>query len=164
MASNRAILKEKRPQIATQGHYGDLEVIRVDVTARTATFQAKNTNYEETVPLSTIRTLTEEDTGKFCKMLVDDLMRDLRVEAHYPPFVKGYEVETGEDSTGDPALYITIFVSPEQKYSHATVSRWNSFSNILLDRLIGLRLQRYPYVRVGEKRKRQINGLARRSA
>ena len=73
-------------------------------------------------------------------------------------------METGEDSTGDPALYITILVSPEQKYSQATVSRWNSFSNILLDRLLGLRLQRYPYVRVGEKRKRQINGLARRSA
>jgi hypothetical protein len=78
---------------------------------------------------------------------------------HDPP-----TYETGEDSTGDPSVYITIFVSPEQKYSQATVSRWNSFSNILLDRLLGLRLQRYPYVRVGEKRKRQINGLARRSA
>ena len=164
MASNRAVLKEKRPQIATQGHYGDLEVIRVDVRARTATFQVKNTNYEETVPLSTIRPLTEEDTGKFWNMLVDDLMRVLRVEGYYPAFVKGYEVETGEDSTGDPALYITILVSPEQKYSQATVSRWNSFSNILLDRLLRLRLQRYPYVRVGEKRKRQTNGLARRSA
>jgi hypothetical protein len=153
MASNRAVLKEKRPQIATQGHYGDLEVIRVDVRARTATFQVKNTNYEETVPLSTIRPLTEEDTGKFWNMLVDDLMRVLRVEGYYPAFVKGYEVETGEDSTGDPALYITILVSPEQKYSQATVSRWNSFSNVLLDRLIGLRLQRYPYVRIGEKRR-----------
>jgi hypothetical protein len=153
MASNRAVLKEKRPQIATQGHYGDLEVIRIDVRARTATFQVKNTNYEETVPLSTIRPLTEEDTGKFWNMLVDDLMRVLRVEGYYPAFVKGYEVETGEDSTGDPALYITIFVSPEQKYSQATVSRWNSFSNVLLDRLIGLRLQRYPYVRIGEKRR-----------
>jgi hypothetical protein len=153
MASNRAVLKEKRPQIATQGHYGDLEVIRIDVRARTATFQVKNTNYEETVPLSTIRPLTEEDTGKFWNMLVDDLMRVLRVEGYYPAFVKGYEVETGEDSTGDPALYITILVSPEQKYSQATVSRWNSFSNVLLDRLIGLRLQRYPYVRIGEKRR-----------
>jgi hypothetical protein len=128
-------------------------VIRIDVRARTATFQVKNTNYEETVPLSTIRPLTEEDTGKFWNMLVDDLMRVLRVEGYYPAFVKGYEVETGEDSTGDPALYITILVSPEQKYSQATVSRWNSFSNVLLDRLIGLRLQRYPYVRIGEKRR-----------
>ncbi|MGA9669859.1 MAG: hypothetical protein WBQ94_11650 [Terracidiphilus sp.] len=153
MASNRAILKEKRPQIATQGHYGDLEVVRVDVKARTATFQVKNTNYEEIAPLSTIRPLTDEDSSKFWKELVKDLMRVLREEGNYPMFVKGYEVKTGDDSTGDPALYITILVSPEHRYSHATVSQWNSFSNLLLDRLIGLRLQRYPYVRVAEKRR-----------
>jgi hypothetical protein len=117
MASNRAILKEKRPQIATQGHYGDLEVIRVDVTARTATFQAKNTNYEETVPVSTIRPLTEEDSGKFWEALVADLMRVLRIEAHYPPFVKGFEVETGEDSTGDPP-FILRSSSPRSRSTH----------------------------------------------
>jgi hypothetical protein len=153
MASNRAILKEKRPQIATQGHYGDLEVIRVDVTARTATFQVKNTNYEETVPLSMIRPLTDEDKIEFWSMLVEKLIDDLREEGNFPSFVKGYEVMKGEDSTGDPAFYITILVSPEQRYSEATVSNWNSFSNLLLDRLSGLRLQRYPYVRVGEKRR-----------
>ncbi|MGD0629190.1 MAG: hypothetical protein ABR987_07550 [Terracidiphilus sp.] len=157
MASNRAVLPDKRPQIATPGHFGDLEVIRVDIMARTATFQVRGNGVlstpETTAPLSMIRPLTEEDSSKFWNMLVDDLMRVLRVEGHYPAFVKGYEVETGEDSTGDPALYITILVSPEQKYSQATVSRWNRFSNLLLDRLIGLRLQRYPYVRIGEKRR-----------
>jgi hypothetical protein len=100
-----------------------------------------------------IRPLSEEDSGKFWKMLVDDLMRVLKAEGKFPAFVKGYEVTTGEDSTGDPALYITILVSPERKYSQETVSQWNSFSNLLLDRLIGLRLQRYPYVQMGEKRK-----------
>jgi hypothetical protein len=157
MASNRAVLPDKRPQIATPGHFGDLEVIRVDIMARTATFQVRGNGVlsipETTAPLSMIRPLTEEDSSKFWNMLVDDLMRVLREEGHYPAFVKGYEVETGEDSTGDPALYITILVSPEQKYSQATVSRWNRFSNLLLDRLIGLRLQRYPYVRIGEKRR-----------
>ncbi|MGA2848077.1 MAG: hypothetical protein ABSE46_03700 [Terracidiphilus sp.] len=153
MASNRAVLKEKRPQIATQGHYGDLEVIRVDVAARTATFQVKNTNYEETVPLSTIRPLTEEDRIEFWRMLVQNLMNVLREEGNYPSFVKGYEVTKGEDSTGDPAFYVTVLVSPEQRYSQETVSHWNSFSNLLLDRFGRLRLQRYPYVRIGEKRK-----------
>jgi hypothetical protein len=153
MASNRAVLKERHPQITAQGHYGNLEIIRVEVEARQATFRIKNTNYEETVPLSTIRPLTDEDTSKFWTMLVDDIMRVLRSEGEYPAFVKGYEVNIGEDSTGDPALYITVLVSPEQKYSQATVSRWNDFSNNLLDRLRGLRLQRYPYVRVGEKRR-----------
>ena len=108
---------------------------------------------ETTAPLSMIRPLSEEDSSKFWKMLVEDLMRVLREEGNYPTFVKGYEVETSEDSTGDPALYITILVSPEQRYSQATVSHWNNFSNLPLDRLSGLRLQRYPYVRAGEKRK-----------
>jgi hypothetical protein len=157
MATNRAVLPENGPQIAIQGHYGDLEVVSVDVTKWEAVFRARTASGpfgpEFTTRLSMIRPLSEEDTGKFWKMLVDDLMRVLKAEGKFPAFVKGYDVTTGEDSTGDPALYITILVSPERKYSQETVSRWNSFSNLLLDRLIGLRLQRYPYVQMGEKRR-----------
>jgi hypothetical protein len=157
MATNREVLQDGHPQIATRGHYGDLEVVRVDVKARTAVFRIINSGGlpvpETTAPLNMIRPLTQEDSGKLWKMLVDDLMLVLKQEGQYPTFIKGYEVTTGEDSTGEPAFYIKILVAPEQKYSPATISRWNSFSNLLQDRLIGLRLQRYPYVQIGELRR-----------
>jgi len=157
MATNRAVLPERGPQIATPGHYGDLEVVRVDLKTRTASFQVRTAGGlagpETIAPLSTIRPLSEEDSGKFWKMLVDDLIRILKEEGKFPAFVKGYEVTTGNDSTGDPALYITILVAPQRQYSAQTVSAWNQFSNLFLDRLMGLRLQRYPYVEIGEKRR-----------
>jgi hypothetical protein len=160
MATNRASLPERRPQIATPGHYGDLEVVRVDVKARKAAFQVRNTGgfpVPETVaPLSMIRPLSEEDTLKFWRMLVDDLMRVLKEEGKLPPFVKGYEVTTGEDSTGDPALYVKIRVSPTRKpASSVTVSRWNEFLNLVQESLMQLRLQRWPYVQLGEWRRRR---------
>jgi hypothetical protein len=97
--------------------------------------------------------LSGEDTRRFWEMLVEDLVHILKEQGKFPSFVKGYEVVTGEDSTDDPALYVRILVSPQQKYSHATVSQWNAFSSLLQDRLLGLRLQRYPYVQVGEKKR-----------
>lgn len=157
MATNREVLADTGSPIATPGHYGDLEVVRVDLRTRTATFKVRThggiTGPETVTPLSLIRPLSEEDSSKFWQMLVDDLMCILKEEGQFPAFVKGYQAATGEDSTGDPAFYITILVAPEQKYSPETVFRWNRFSNLLLDRLIGLRLQRYPYVHIGEKRK-----------
>ena len=157
MSTNRSVLTDKGPLITNAVHYGDLEVVRVDVRTRTVVFQVRTpggpSGPETTAPLSMIRPSSEEDTGKLWKMMVDDLMRVFREVGKYPTFVKGYEVTTGEDSTGDPALYITILVAPERQYSPQTVSRWNRFSNLLLDRLIALHLQRYPYVRVGEKRR-----------
>jgi hypothetical protein len=117
------------------------------------------------VPLSEVRPLSDEDIADFWNILVEQLLASLKAEGELPKFVKNHSVVRGDDSLGEPAFYVKIFVdAPKGPASDATVSRWNSFSNILLDRLLGLRLQRYPYVRVGEKRKRQINGLARRSA
>ncbi len=157
MATNRAAISERGLQAAVQGHHGNLEVVRVDTTRWEATFRVRAAGRvfgpEFTTRLSMVRPLSEEDTDKFWKMLVDDLMRALKEEGSLPSFVKGYEVTTGEDSTGDPALYVTILVSPERQYSKATVSSWNIFSSLVHDRLMGLRLQRYPYVRIGEKRR-----------
>lgn len=157
MATNRGVLSEHGPQITARGHYGDLEVVRVDVTNGKAFFRSRladgSLGIEEDTRLSLVQPLSREDTTKFWKMLVDDLMGVFRKESKLPAFVKGYEVEIGDDSTGDPSLYVTILVPPEKQYSPETVSRWNSFSNLLLDRLTGLRLRRYPYVQIGEKRR-----------
>jgi len=158
MASNRAALSEKGPQVAVQGNSGNLEVVSVDTSKWEAKFRArtgvKAFGPEFTTRLSMVSPLSQEDTDKFWKRLVDDLMRVLKEEGTYPAFVKGYEVTTGEDSTGDPALYVTILVSPERQYSKATVSGWSSFSSLVHDRLMRLHLQRYPYVRIDEKPRR----------
>lgn len=157
MATNRAALSASSFQAAVQGHHGNLEVVRVDTTRWEATFRVRTgggvSGPEFTTRLSMVRPLSDEDTDRFWKMLVDDLMLVLKEEGKCPAFVKGYDVTTGEDSTGDPALYVTILVRPEPQYSKATVSSWNAFSSLVHDRLMGLRLQRYPYIRIGEKRR-----------
>lgn len=158
MATNRATLPQRGPQITTRGHFGDLEVIGIDIGARTATFRVRNpggalVGPDTTIPLSAIRPLSGEDTRKFWEMLVDDVVDNLKKAGNFPNFVKGYEVSTGEDSTDDPALYVKVLVSPQQKYSHATASQWNAFSSLLQEQLHGLRLQRYPYVQIGEKKR-----------
>jgi hypothetical protein len=159
MSTNRAALGDKGPQVAVQGNFGDLEVVSVDTSRWEAKFRARTANGvfgpEFTTRLSMIRPLSDEDTGKFWKMLVDDLMRALKEEGKYPPFVKGYEVSTGEDSTGDPALYVDVLIAPRREYPAKTVDSWRSFLDLVHSRLLSLRLQRYPYVRIGEKSRRK---------
>ena len=160
MATNRGALSEQGPQIATAGHYGDLEVVNVDVAKWEAVFRVRTSDGllgpEFTTRLSLVQPLSREDTTKFWKMLVDDLMSTLRKEGKFPAFVKGYEVDIGDDSTGDPALYLKILVKPTSGIaSDATVSKWNEFTNLAQDSLMQLKLQRWPYVRLGEWRRRR---------
>jgi len=108
-----------------------------------------------------VRLLSEEDVSPFWKMLIDDLFKTLEAKGRLPEFVKGCEVTTGEDSTGDPALYVKILVKPAHSPANdATVSRWNEFSNLVQDTLMQLRLQpeqrqRWPYVQLGEWRRKR---------
>ena len=104
------------------------------------------------VSISSILPGSEDDTAELWKKLVDSLMALLREQGRYPSFVKGYEVTIDEDSSGDPALYIKILVTRQESYTQATVSQWNQFENLLQQFLIGLRLKRYPYIQIGEKR------------
>jgi hypothetical protein len=85
-------------------------------------------------------------------MLIAAVMKLLRERNQFPNFVKGYTVNVGEDSSGDPALYIRLGVAPQKSYTKATVTEWNKFSNLLHSYLTGLRLQRYPYIQVAESR------------
>jgi hypothetical protein len=158
MATNRAALQERGPQIAASGHFGLLEIVRVDTKRWEATFRTAGPHGpigpEETVPLSTIEPLGEEGTEKLWKMLVDDVFAVLKAEKRLPDFVKGCEVTTGTDSTGEPSVYVRILVAPKQVYSQSTTSRWQEFSLLLQSRLTAMRfLKRYPYIQFGEKRK-----------
>jgi hypothetical protein len=157
---NRDVVSGSGPQIDTRGHSGGLEIVRVDLSARIAEFRVRSADglsFSVTaVPLSMVRPLSEEDTNRFWIMLVDDLFRSLKDAGKYPEFVKGFEVNAGEDSTGDPAVYVRILVdSPRKPANDATVSRWNEFANTVQDALIQLRLQRSPYVQLGEWRRKR---------
>lgn len=160
MATNRAVLPDRGPRVAINRHYGDLEVVRVDVTKWEAVFRVRSddglTGPEFTTRLSMIQPQSDEDSGLFWKMLVEDVVRVIKEKGECPDFVKGYEVTTDEDSTGEPALYVKILVKPTQGIADdETVSKWNEFVNLVQDSLMRLRLQRWPYVRLGEWRRKR---------
>jgi hypothetical protein len=94
--------------------------------------------------------LSEEDATTFWQILVDQLIAGFEQEGKKPKFVKNHSAFIGDDSSGEPAVYVKIFVdAPKGPASDATVSRWNAFANLVQERLVQLRLQRIPYVLIG---------------
>ena len=79
----------------------------------------------------------------------------IKEQGKYPDFVGGFQVFTGDDSTGDPALYVKILVKPKPKIDDPIIAEWNKFANLIQDWLIQLRLPRTPYVQLGEWRRRR---------
>ena len=158
MASNRAVLAEKGPLVSIPGHFGDLEVVSVNVANWEAEFQVRSADGELIGPktptrISAVYPNSDEDTLRFWEKLVDDLFRVLKQKGEYPEFVKGREVSIDSDSTGEPALYIKILIkSARGGANNATVDRWNDFAHLVQDRLMQLRLRRLPYVQLGEWR------------
>jgi hypothetical protein len=161
MASNRAVLPDRGPQVSVPRNFGDLEVVRVDVTNWEAEFQVRSADGSLVGPkfvtrLSMVQPDSDEDTRKFWKMLVDDLFRVLKTKGDLPDFVKDHEVFIDSDSTGEPALYVKILIKPARgEADNATVDRWNDFVHLVQDRLVQLRLRRLPYVQLGEWRRKR---------
>ena len=153
-ASNRITRSHPGPRIATAGHYGPLEVVGVDLNTKVAKFRSTSSDGpigpETSVPLMMISPLSPEDNHRFWHMLVNELIEGLREEGRLPKFYKHFSVATGEDSTGDPAIYVKLFVdSPKGVARDSTVSRWNDFAHLIQDRLLQLRLSRQPYIFLG---------------
>lgn len=160
MASNRATLERKGPRVAIRGHFGNLEVVRVDITNWEAVFRVRSADGlvgpEFTLRLSMISPNSDEDTIEFWRMLVEDLFRVLKQNGQLPEFVKDKEVSIDSDSTGEPALYVKILIKPARgEADNATVDRWNDFVDLVQDGLIRLRLRRLPYVQLGEWRRKR---------
>jgi len=160
MGTDQVIAPGNHPNAEIQGQFGVLEVVEVDTSRWEAKFRSRTSDGtlagpEFTTRLSMVRPLSDEDTDAFWKMLIDDLMKRLKSAGNVPDFVKGYEVTTDSDSTGEPALYLKILVSPKGNYSDENVKRWIDFTDLVQRNLMGLRLQRYPYVNVGEIRRRK---------
>jgi hypothetical protein len=153
MASRSHSAKRNSPAV-TSDDPRRLRVIRIDLNSRTATFKAGAPDDPAVpdiiVPLNTVRPQSEEDTGAFWNALVKQLMGDLERENRIPKFVKHFSTFVGDDSSGEPAVYVKIFVdAPKGAAGDARVSRWNAFANLVQDAMVQLRLQRLPYVLIG---------------
>jgi hypothetical protein len=153
-ATNRPIQLQPGPRIAAQGHYGPLEIVQVDLATRGTTFRATSPEGpigpETFLPFSMISPLSKEDNHLFWQMLTQKLIEELRNEGKLPKFYKTFSITTGEDSTGDPAIYVKLFVdAPKGAARDSTVARWNEFARLVQDRLLQLRLPRQPYVFLG---------------
>jgi hypothetical protein len=69
-----------------------------------------------------------------------------------PPYVKKYQLEIGEDHTGDPAIWIHLKVAKDNKPSPQKVTELRKFADDLQHRILALRLRRWPYVHIAEVR------------
>jgi len=137
-----------------RGHYGQLEVIDIDLNARVARFQATSEDGPvgpvSEAPIRMILPLSDEDNKRFWTMLGEKVIDKVRQDGSLPDFYRSLSAALGEDSAGEPAVYFKIFVdSPKGAASDAVVTRWNQFTREFLDQLLRLRLQRQPYVFLG---------------
>jgi len=161
MATHKAVLPGPSENDGIEAFLGRRELAGVDVKTRMAIFHVRSSDGsgpdgpDFRVPISSILPDREDDSLEFWRLLVDDVMRHLQAESKVPDFVKDYEVSVDEDSTGEPALYVRVLVAPKNKYSEGEVERWLDFTNLLQDLLLALHIQRYPYVQVGEVRRRK---------
>jgi hypothetical protein len=153
-----ATQKTAFPQDGIESFIGKRELKSVDVTTGLATFRIRPSSGkgpdgpEFSLPLSSVLPGTDDDTIEFWKSLVDSLMATLKDQGRFPTFIRGYEVHVDDDSSGDPAIYVRILVPRQETYKALTVSQWNQFASLLQRSLTGLRIQRYPYIQIGEKR------------
>jgi hypothetical protein len=155
VATNRADLA--RTNQSATGLVATLEFSHIDLVRGIAIFRLRPANNSSPsiveIPLSQITPNSFEDQTGLWYELVKALLGLLRASGSLPDFVRGFEVQTGEDSTGEPALYVDVLVNPTSgPASDATVDKWSKFTERLQEALLQLRLQRWPYVRVGEWR------------
>lgn len=75
-------------------------------------------------------------------------MDDFLKRRPLPEFVHRYEVELGEDSVGDPAVYVLIYVDDDKKPSKEKLSQLRDLTDSLSQDLIVKLPQRWPYIRI----------------
>ena len=64
----------------------------------------------------------------------------------FPRGVRGWTAEFGEDSTGDPAVWIWFYVKDEAEYSDRRIDELASFTDLIRSGLVDARLSGWPYV------------------
>lgn len=75
------------------------------------------------------------------------IVRDVVRKWHLPSNVRGFDVEFGEDSSGDPAVWIWLTIKDELKPSAQSISNLNDFVTKVRSDLLRRGLTHWPYVR-----------------
>lgn len=64
-----------------------------------------------------------------------------------PASVREVQIELGEDSTGDPAVWISLIVDEDLNPSRAKLEELNAFSDTITSEILKHDPRRFPYVR-----------------
>lgn len=64
----------------------------------------------------------------------------------WPPAVKGYKLEFGEDSTGDPAVWIWLAIDDDVRPSAEKIHALGEFRRDVQSAILDAHLSRWPYV------------------
>lgn len=90
--------------------------------------------------------MTSDPDKKAVADVIDELW------SHKPPYVKGFDLEIGEDHTGDPAIWIYLKVTKDNNPSRQKVVALRKFADEVEQKVLDRRLHRWPYVRIAEVR------------
>lgn len=76
------------------------------------------------------------------------LVRDLVKKQKFPPAVKKgrFTIEFGEDSTGEPAVWIWFLVDDDLNPTKQKISELNHFANTVRSALLRAKMPYWPYV------------------
>jgi len=75
-----------------------------------------------------------------------DAVRNIVAGLDLPDGLRSFAVELGDDSTGDPAVWIAFFVEDDLKPSKKKIDELNRVSDLVTSLLLREVPQRWPYV------------------
>jgi hypothetical protein len=73
-------------------------------------------------------------------------IQDIVTARPWPAAVKGYELEFGEDSTGDPAVWIWLAIDDDVRPSAEKIQELGEFRRDVQSAILDAHLSRWPYV------------------
>ncbi len=77
----------------------------------------------------------------------ENVIRTVLRRSGFPAAVKGYEIEFGEDHSGDPAVWIWLLVREETEPSKIFLDELIPYARAIGRELVEAQLGHWPYVR-----------------
>jgi hypothetical protein len=74
-------------------------------------------------------------------------IQDILKGRPWPPAVKGFELEFGEDSTGDPAVWVWLMIDDDVSPPAEKIKELGRFRRGLVSAIMDAGLSHWPYVR-----------------
>jgi hypothetical protein len=94
-----------------------------------------------------VRGVLMQDSENLVMSREAKIVRDAVEKWCLPPNVRGFDIEFGEDSSGDPAVWIWLTIEDELKPSAQSISNLNGFVTNVRSDLLRRGPTHWPYVR-----------------